>query len=80
MLPKNRSSKDIHKGNPSPAPSRRDVSGISDTRSIISKSRTYSKYKIDRSFHDYEFVACKVIQKEGLNKKRLELIENEIAN
>jgi len=47
---------------------RRDTSGMtSDTRSIISKSKSFSKYKLDRSFHDYEFVACKVINKEGLN-------------
>ena len=65
MLPKKRSTPATNKqGNPS---QKDGASRISDNRSIISKSRTYSKYKIDRSFHDYEFVACKVIQKEGLN-------------
>ena len=30
--------------------------------------------------HDYEFVACKVIEKDGLSKGSLKLIENEIVN
>jgi len=35
---------------------------------------------VDRSFHDYEFGACKVISKEGLTEQYLEYIENEIIN
>ena len=35
---------------------------------------------LERSLHDYEFVACKVINKEGLSQKRLLSIENEIVN
>ena len=35
---------------------------------------------MDRSFHDYEFQACKVVGKEGLSDKRIKLIENEITN
>jgi len=32
------------------------------------------------SLRDHDFVACKVIRKEGLDERRRELIENEIIN
>ena len=35
---------------------------------------------LDRSLHDYEFGACKVITKEGLSDQYLEYIQNEIIN
>ena len=30
--------------------------------------------------HDYEYFACKVINKKGMNSKYLKMIENEITN
>jgi len=30
--------------------------------------------------HDYEFGACKVIEKEKMDEKELQLLENEIVN
>ena len=35
---------------------------------------------VNREVHDYEFQACKVIEKEKLSDKMNRLIENEIIN
>jgi len=34
----------------------------------------------DYGIHDYEFGACKVVNKKGISEKNLKLIENEIIN
>ena len=53
--------------------------------SILTKSRSYMSYMGhgadgNLGVHDYEYCACKVIEKGGINEKHLKLIENEIIN
>ena len=48
--------------------------------SILGKSRSFTGNAGDYGIHDYEFGACKVIEKAGISEKNLKLIENEIVN
>jgi len=48
--------------------------------SILGKSRSYFGNPGECGIHDYEYGACKVIEKAGISEKYLKLIENEIIN
>ena len=48
--------------------------------SILEKSRSFIGGPGEHGRHDYEFQACKVIEKAGLAEKKLKVIENEILN
>jgi len=48
--------------------------------SAMGKSKSFFGGNDQYGVHDYEFQACKVIEKANLSERRLKLIENEIVN
>ena len=61
-------------------PQRTEKSMMDASVSILDKSRSYMGAPGEYGVHDYEFVACKVMEKAGLSQQSLKLIENEIVN